>query len=144
MAWNGGERMTLPIGGPTSGFTFVASPFSHPNPSVRLSRYETSLRFAKHLVFDLGRPAFAPVPYGYLISVFFSIKTDASTWEPMNLSMLNAASKLAVLTMPGWEESEGVNNEIRFARDLGLPIEFWAPTDEPHGEHPFVLLEMNQ
>jgi len=40
-----------------------------------------------------------------------------------DLPFLDFAAKMVVLTLPGWEESKDIKQEIEYARDKGIPVE---------------------
>jgi hypothetical protein len=138
--------MSEPITGPRSGYTYAASPYSHPNPAVRLTRRLLAEDFAYYLITQ-GRPTYAPLTMGWCLAARHQLPEDAEFWAPLNMAMINAASCLAVLCLPGWAESKGVALELRFAADLGLPVEFWAYEEapqtigEPHVPGRFIRLE---
>jgi len=48
--------------------------------------------------------------------------TYQDTWKGIDDAFLTRCSSLIILTIPGWDESEGVNDEIHTALDLELPI----------------------
>jgi hypothetical protein len=131
--------MSEPIDGPRSGFTYVAGPYSHWNQAVRLERRLRAEDFAYHLITKEGRPTYAPLTFGWSLSARYKLPEDAEFWAPLNMAMLNAASCMAVLCLDGWRESKGVALELRFAADLGLPVEYWTyePGEQIAGE-PFV------
>jgi hypothetical protein len=135
-----------PLDGPRSGFTYAACPYSHPNQFVRLDRRLRAEDFAYHLITKEGRPTYAPLTFGWSLSARYKLPEDAEFWAPLNMAMLNAASCMAVLCLDGWRESKGVALELRFASDLGLPVEFWRYdpgvqiAGEPHVPGTFVRL----
>lgn len=124
--------MSEPIDGPRSGFTYVACPYSDWNQAVRLERRLRAEDFAYYLITQ-GRPTYAPLTFGWSLSARYKLPEDAEFWAPLNMAMLNAASCMAILCLPGWEESKGVTQELRFASDLGLPVEYWRYDDEAPG-----------
>jgi hypothetical protein len=51
-------------------------------------------------------------------------------WKTQDLPILNHATRLVVLRLPGWEESEGVGAEIAFAKMLRIPVDYADPEPE--------------
>jgi len=47
--------------------------------------------------------------------------------------MLGGASRLVVLALDGWEQSQGVAAEVEIARTLDLPIQIEAPLEVVRG-----------
>ena len=61
--------------------------------------------------------------------LFFMQVVDFAYWREWNMRMLRACDRLAVLMLPGWEESRGVQAEITAAKAWGMPIEYLTPGD---------------
>jgi hypothetical protein len=101
---------------------YLASPYSHPDPLVRDARFHATCRAAAHLIRD-GHSVFPPIVIGHAL-VPHGLPPDWTFWEPHVRGQLERASSLAVLTLPGWRESVGVQAEIEIARSLGLPITY--------------------
>lgn len=45
-------------------------------------------------------------------------------WEEYDRVMISKCDKLIVLMLEGFETSKGVNNEIKIAEELNIPVEF--------------------
>jgi hypothetical protein len=52
------------------------------------------------------------------------LPTDWSFWERNDREHLARCDEVLVLTLDGWEESVGVREEVRIAREMGKPIRF--------------------
>lgn len=61
------------------------------------------------------------------IAVEHDLPKDFNYWQHYNRVMLDTAEKLVVLKQDGWETSVGVQGEIAYAKQLGLPIEYMEP-----------------
>lgn len=107
-------------------FAYMASPFSHPDESVRHARYLAACKAAAAMMLR-GEVIFAPIPHSYAVEQHFDEIKDGEWWMAQDLPILKCASKLIVLTLDGWKESYGVAREIEFARDIGIPIEYVSP-----------------
>ena len=44
-----------------------------------------------------------------------------------DLAILQAAERLVVLRLPGWERSRGIAREIQEATRLSIPVEYMDP-----------------
>ncbi len=99
---------------------YLASPYSDPDPLVRKARYEAACDRAALMLAD-GRLVYAPVVYGHALAER-GLPGDWAFWEQHNHAMLSRSTSLLILTLPGWQESEGVRAEIAIARSLGLPV----------------------
>jgi hypothetical protein len=45
-------------------------------------------------------------------------------WEGFDRQYLNVCKKIIVLRIPGWEESKGVQAEIKIGTEMGIPVEY--------------------
>ncbi len=98
---------------------YLASPYSDPDPLVRKARYEAACDRAARLLGE-GRLVYSPVVHSHALAER-GLPGDWTFWAEHNRAMLERSSSLIVLTLPGWEDSEGVQAEIALARSLGLP-----------------------
>lgn len=104
---------------------YLASPFSHPDPMVRQARFEAACRAAAELTRQ-GKTVFAPVVHSYAIAKY-GLPDDWKFWQRHDRRFLEACDEVLVLTLPGWEESVGVQAEIAIARELGKPVRLLSP-----------------
>lgn len=99
--------------------TYLASPYSHPDPAVRLRRYEEAAQACAKLCKSLH--VFSPIVHWHQIAQDHVLPTDAARWWDYNRSMLRRCDSLIILKLPGWEKSQGVILERNLAAQLGLP-----------------------
>jgi hypothetical protein len=52
-----------------------------------------------------------------------------SFWEQYDRKFLERCDEVVVLMLDGWEESVGVQAEIRIAGELGKPVRYLAPEE---------------
>ena len=105
---------------------YLASPYSHPEPHIRTRRYILARDFTYHHI-SLGAPIFSPIVYGHQFARDLEAPTDAVSWAPFNRVMLDAAEEMWILTLPGWEESAGVQAEILHMEQAKTPYKFVEP-----------------
>ena len=109
--------------------TYICSPYSHFDQRVREQRFE-AVRAATLRLIRRGQVAFSPIVFSHQFAD--EVGTAFEPWEAFDLGMIGSASQVAVLMLPGWVESVGVQAELRHARRLGLPVVFLDPvTLEP-------------
>jgi hypothetical protein len=101
---------------------YLASPYSHPDPAVREKRFRDACRAATALLRN-GRAVFSPIAHSHPL-VEHGLPTDWSFWEWQDREHLARCDEVMVLMLDGWEESVGVREEIRIARELGKPVWF--------------------
>lgn len=115
-----------------SGYAYLASPYSHPDPSVREARYIEVCKAAAKLMID-GRRVFSPIAHSHPIEQhgMTEIK-DGTFWMKQDGPLLVQSSEVIVLMLDGWRESKGVQEEIRICTLINKPISYM----EWHGNHP--------
>jgi hypothetical protein len=108
-------------------FTYLASPYSHPDAEVRIHRFMGACRAAAYLMRQ-GEAVFCPIAHSHPIEYHcFEQPENGEFWKAQDLPLLRAASKLVVLMLDGWLQSSGIRWEIAEAERLGLPVEYLDP-----------------
>lgn len=69
-----------------------------------------------------GILVFSPISHGYGIHHFAGFGGDYKTWKLFCEKTLELCRGIIVVKMPGWEESEGIKEEIKFCEIVGRPI----------------------
>lgn len=115
--------------------TYLASPYSHPDPAVREGRYRAACAVAA-ILSARGDLVFSPVSHGHGIGLSGRLPVSWEYWQRLDLRMLASCDSLTVLCVAGWRESRGVQAEIEAARELGLPVLLVDPCGEPQGVLP--------
>ena len=103
---------------------YLAAPLGHPAPSIRQERFESVNRYCGYLI-QQHELVFSPLSLGA------SLDEDAisnSSWYALGLQMLSRCDELRILAMDGWKESAGVSLEIRYARQLRIPVSVANPS----------------
>lgn len=112
--------MTRPI-------VYLATPYSHPDPKVRVQRYEAVTRHAAKMVAE-GLVVFSPITMTHPIEVLG--ETDPAPteyWIAFDEPFMDACAEAVVLMLPGWESSRGVAREIAHFTAQSKPILFVEP-----------------
>ena len=78
------------------GYIYLASPYSDASPNVMSARFVLACKVAG----------------------------DWRFWANSCREIIGLASKLIVVRIPGWDESQGVTAEIAIALELGKPVEY--------------------
>ena len=107
-------------------YHYLASPYTHPDLAVRVARYEAVVRAAGGFL-KSGIYVHSPICHSHPIAMTCGLPIDSEFWREYNVRVLRPAESLIVLMMTGWEESEGVQFEIRVAEDLGKQIYYIDP-----------------
>ena len=105
---------------------YLASPYSHDDPTVRQSRFEAVTAKAAEL-FRAGTLVFSPITHCHPIAAAHSLPTNIRFWESYCRRMLMHCDELYVLQLPGLGESAGVALEVNFALSISTPITYINP-----------------
>lgn len=94
---------------------YIAGSFRAPNAW----EIEANIRRAETIALEAWRAGFA-VLCPHCNTRFFQGAAPDEVWLKGDLELLRRCD--AVLTVPGWEESEGAKKEMEFARDCQMPV----------------------
>lgn len=104
---------------------YVATPFSDPDPIIRQNRYLDTYWFIREQTRKYpSNLYYSPIYYYYRIAQSIGARDDADFWWGHNKLMLDAASRMLVVKMAGWEKSKGVKAEIEYMTKLKKPIKY--------------------
>ena len=109
-----------------NGYLYLATPYSHPEPKVMDARRQVTAAYAADLA-NRGQKAFAPIVYSHAL---VAAGAQPDSWYAFDLFFLEKASGMILLTLPGWQESQGLLLEIAYAKALRKDITYahdWQP-----------------
>lgn len=108
-----------------SNLIYLASPYSK-FPGGRERAFHLVCKKAAELMLE-GYNVFCPIAHSHPIEVHGNIHPDDanhSFWLKQEFAVLEKCSEVFVYMMPSWKESYGVNEEIKLADKLGIPIRY--------------------
>jgi hypothetical protein len=108
-------------------YIYLASPYTSDDKFVQIARYRSALRASAELM-AAGELVFCPVAYGHSVEDKLRQTFPWEYWMRWSKAMLAPAKSLYVLTLPGWEASKGLRDEVHLAYSLEIPI-----LGYPHG-----------
>jgi nucleoside 2-deoxyribosyltransferase len=108
---------------------YLARPYSHHDPAVREQRFRAACRAAVALL-HAGWVVFSPIAHSHPLAQH-GLPGNWQFWERYDRAFLERCDEVVVLMLDGWEESIGVQAEIRIARELGKPVRYLAPELAP-------------
>lgn len=110
-----------------SKLIYLATPYSHEDPLVRLARYEIAVE-ATSTLFRKGFFVYSPIVHGHPITVkgFGHQFTDWAQWNEL---MIWRSDQMVVVQMLGWETSKGIAAEVKIAERLGKPVYYASLMD---------------
>ncbi len=95
---------------------YLATPYSHPDPSIQELRYEKACELTRILV-DNSVPCYSPIAFWNPISVRFSLPGDHGFWSAQDSAAMRGCSDMWVIKLEGWARSRGVANEMNLWQD---------------------------
>lgn len=101
---------------------YLASPYTHPDSSVREARFDAACLATAELV-RAGHMVFSPIVHGHPL-VRFDLPIEWEYWERIDREHLRRCDEVVVLMLDGWRESRGVQAEIDLAIEMDLPIRY--------------------
>jgi hypothetical protein len=104
---------------------YLASPYSHPDQSVREQRFFAACDAATALM-GAGHIVYSPVVHGHPL-VQSGLPGDWSFWERHARWHLERCDEVVVLMLDAWDQSNGVLAEIEIAGELGKVVWYRYP-----------------
>jgi hypothetical protein len=105
---------------------YLACPYSHKDPAVKVQRFEAVNKVAAKLMAE-GNYIFSPISHTHPIALAGSLPGGWDYWEGYDRTIIACCCKIIVLRLPGWELSTGVQAEIKIGQELGIPVEYIDP-----------------
>jgi hypothetical protein len=106
-----------------SEIIYIASPYSHEDKYVRELRYLQITDYCAKQVKE-GNVVFSPITYGHILSEHVDMPTDFKFWKDFCITFLHKCSEMHIIKLDGWEESTGIQEEIKYCKFLDIPIKF--------------------
>lgn len=101
---------------------YLAAPYSHPDPTVVESRIETVYRYDAYLS-SQGIYTVSPLLKHHTLK-YQDLPSDWNYWGEYSFQLLSRCDRMIVMKLVGWEESTGVQQEIDYCIEHGIPIEY--------------------
>lgn len=103
---------------------YLACPYTcRNNPNTSEARYKIATIVAGSLMKDYV--VFSPLTHSHPVSELgLAPHFDWDFWQRQDFAMIRKADEFWVLTIPGWQKSVGVQDELKLATELGKPINY--------------------
>lgn len=101
---------------------YVAIPYTHPSLAMKKYRFEVANLYTAWL-FRQGVWAFSPIGHSHPLGPY-DVGTGWSDWEAFDLHLIDNCKEVHVLMLPGWRESHGVQDEVKYAMAEGVPVRY--------------------
>lgn len=107
---------------------YLAGPYTHVDPIVRELRFQYFLKAEKYLL-EHGDTVISPINMSHSFSLVYDLPIDYKFWQNRDRHFISICNEVVVLMMGGWETSVGVTDEIKYAKELGIPVRFISVED---------------
>lgn len=101
----------------TNKVYYLASPYSHKTKKVMNQRYE-KVNEAGALLCLMGYTIIEPIAMCHHKSLKYAMPTGYEYWKKRDRTFVHMSDGVIVLTLPGWQESVGVTDEVAYAKSL--------------------------
>ena len=64
---------------------------------------------------------FSPIVHSAPLELFYEVDLPHEEWMRRNLPFMEIATRAITLTLDGWKESKGVQWEIKWFKERGIP-----------------------
>lgn len=105
---------------------YLAAPYSHPDKEIVQARMESIYRVMSTYM-KKGEHILTPL-FMHEVVLRHNLPDDFVYWGKYCLDLLKRCDKMVVLTLPGWEFSNGVHKEIAFCNENNIPVEYIKPS----------------
>lgn len=100
---------------------YLASPYSHDDPSVMRERFHLACEVAAKLM-EMGYTVFSPIAHSHPIAQYVGNQTDGPFWLKQDRPAFDASKTLGILRIDGWMDSDGMKEEFIWAMHEEKPI----------------------
>ena len=113
---------------------YLASPYTRHGLAGAAKRSAETRRFemvAKAAAFfmDQGHHIFCPIAHTHPLWQYGLQKKNGDWWLDQDFAILKHCNQLWVYMLEGWKESYGVQAEMQYAREQGMPIYYIEPLE---------------
>ncbi len=104
------------------GLIYLASPYTHTSKLIEEFRYNLLCLAVKEFLMK-GNVVISPIVHCHPVSIKHSLPGDFMFWKRYNLQLLKKCDKLLIVQIPGWYQSKGINYEVIYATNKGIPYD---------------------
>ena len=118
------SEFRVPGTAPFKPLTYVACPYTHPDPTVMEGRYRNVTEAAAWMITRNGWNVFSPITHSHPLATMGNVQGDWAFWKKFDTDYLKCSERFVILEVPGWRESKGVTEETKIAIELRIPIRY--------------------
>jgi len=105
---------------------YFASPYSHKNAFVTQIRYEIVNYIATQML-EEGYLLIEPIAMCHNKAKTYGLDGSYKTWMDRDRGFISKSDGIIVVCLTGWEKSEGIEDEVRFAKSLDKEVTYLDP-----------------
>lgn len=113
-------------------YIYLASPYSKLDKN---KAYAAAAQAAVYLFTKCNYNVYSPIVHCHHLCRDFGLSGDYHFWKSLDYAMLHPADELFALTLPGWLDSDGLQDEIVAARKWGKPVKLLNVTYDLYHDH---------
>lgn len=113
-------------------FIYLASPYTHASSAKMYFRFRAVADQIVRMTRN-GETVYSPIVAWHELARESGLPHDWQWWQHYNEAFINVCSFVRVLCLPGWEQSQGVDHEIRYAGQIGKLVEHYWPEGDDKG-----------
>ena len=102
---------------------YLATPYSHRDPEIRRARFDEVNKIAAKLMCK-GYLVFSPISHTHPIAEAGNLPKGWVFWAEYDHTFIEWCDEVHVFQQDGWQESIGVNAEIKLAKKMNKPVVF--------------------
>lgn len=106
---------------------YLGLPYMHDSPTIMDIRADVSDLVARDLA-NSGRKVYAPISSWHRIATKYGMRRDWEFWQELDEEFIRCSKEVHFITLPGWQDSTGVNAETCLAKELNKSIYYIDPT----------------
>jgi len=100
---------------------YLACPYNSPRTAVRETRYKGALD-ACYWLHKNDYVVYSPIVHWHNVAERFGLDPAVDTWRRQDWAMLDWCTTLLVLTLPDWNHSVGISQEMDAIRHVSKQI----------------------
>jgi hypothetical protein len=93
---------------------YLASPYSDPNPNIMQLRYDLVCEACAGLA-KMTLVVYSPIAHWHPIATKYNLPKSHHFWRSHNYTMIRLCDQFLILTIDGWEASEGIKDDKKYA-----------------------------
>lgn len=111
---------------------YLAGPYTAADERGRRKNYRALTEAAADLI-GRGHIVFSPITHSHPIDVILiqrEVRLSSDYWCDVDETFMAVCTEMAILNLPGWDESSGIRRERAYFERRGLPVWLLDETGE--------------